>query len=505
MSLVVAAAAVCFLFVLTACTAPVYVTPTGDDDAPGTRRRPLASLRGARDAVRRLREAGPTGDITVWFAGGTYRLDETVVFGPADSAPDGSNVVYSALPGHCPVFSSGVRITGWRKLTSYPEALPAKVRGKVYVADSPDGLDRIHTLFEGERRLPLARCKGFIPPQEEDIGGAGVLLAGYGPGTKDVNRRNRIVNNDIHHVGQTYWHSAAIFTWQSGENLIAHNHIHHTPYTAIVVSGRIGMDPSGRSECSKTVRWKEAREVLGGRGGSWKQREPLLHSRKNIVEYNDIHDVMEVLEDGNCVYVSGCGGGNVVRYNWLHNCESIHMAEGIRCDDDQHETIIHGNVLWRIGGLATYIAIKGVNHVTNNIMACPVRATYRGMLSLECAPVAGSLVQRNIFYAVNRNDIPCYQGMTYYRNIARLADCQADFNVYHNTADPAWGFRHLHRERGNGIEAHSLPVDPMFLDAENGELRLEKGSAAWKLGFEPIDMARMGLQGKVGPAAVDKQ
>ena len=33
------------------------------------------------------------------------------------------------------------------------------------------------------------------------IGGTGVLLQGYGPGTKDVNQRNRVVGNHIHHNG----------------------------------------------------------------------------------------------------------------------------------------------------------------------------------------------------------------------------------------------------------------------------------------------------------------
>ena len=41
----------------------------------------------------------------------------------------------------------------------------------------------------------------------EHMGGGGILLAGYGPGTKDVNKNNLIFNNHIHHVGEIYWHS----------------------------------------------------------------------------------------------------------------------------------------------------------------------------------------------------------------------------------------------------------------------------------------------------------
>ena len=36
-------------------------------------------------------------------------------------------------------------------------------------------------------------------------GHMGILLCGYGPGTKDVNRNNIIRNNIVHHVGEIIW------------------------------------------------------------------------------------------------------------------------------------------------------------------------------------------------------------------------------------------------------------------------------------------------------------
>ena len=38
----------------------------------------------------------------------------------------------------------------------------------------------------------------------EHMGGAGILLCGYGPGTKDVNKNNLVYNNHIHHMGRIY-------------------------------------------------------------------------------------------------------------------------------------------------------------------------------------------------------------------------------------------------------------------------------------------------------------
>ena len=97
----------------------------------------------------------------------------------------------------------------------------------------------------------------------EHVGGTGILLAGYGPGTKDVNKNNLVTDNRVHHVGELLHHSPGIFAWQSGDNRIANNLIHHTPYTAIVVSGRISWDRTGSGECAKTVRREEIEKALG--------------------------------------------------------------------------------------------------------------------------------------------------------------------------------------------------------------------------------------------------
>ncbi|MFM7412979.1 MAG: hypothetical protein ACKO6E_07210 [Planctomycetota bacterium] len=105
--------------------------------------------------------------------------------------------------------------------------------------------------------------------------GAGILLAGYGPGLKDVNRDNEITRNHVHHVGRLWWHCIGIWAWQSGHNRIAHNHVHHVPYTGIAVTGRIGWDRSGQAECSRTVRWQDVGAATGGE--PWDQRERFLH------------------------------------------------------------------------------------------------------------------------------------------------------------------------------------------------------------------------------------
>jgi hypothetical protein len=94
----------------------VHVAPTGDDAGDGSQAKPVASLIGARDAVRRLRAVGKAGPVRVVVADGTYRVAEPLVLRPEDGGSAEAPVRYEAAPGAKPVFSGGRQITGFRAL-----------------------------------------------------------------------------------------------------------------------------------------------------------------------------------------------------------------------------------------------------------------------------------------------------------------------------------------------------------------------------------------------------
>ena len=114
----------------------LYVSPAGDDANPGTKDQPLATLGGARDAVRQVNR-DMTGDIVVVLAGGTYSISKPVVFDHRDSATGGHQIVYRSRrrrigrhqrrPGHH-------RLATRRRRTLegiyQPEQLPPVVRGR---------------------------------------------------------------------------------------------------------------------------------------------------------------------------------------------------------------------------------------------------------------------------------------------------------------------------------------------------------------------------------------
>lgn len=91
----------------------IYVSPLGEDDAPGTRSNPLRTLEGARDAVRRLLRT-TNGNIRVRLLGGTYRLNRELLLDHRDSGRGGHQVFWEAEPGQRPRISGSIPVTNFK-------------------------------------------------------------------------------------------------------------------------------------------------------------------------------------------------------------------------------------------------------------------------------------------------------------------------------------------------------------------------------------------------------
>jgi len=52
----------------------------------------------------------------------------------------------------------------------------------------------------------------------------------------------------------------------------------------------------------------------------------------------------------------------------------------------------------------------------------------------------------------------------------------------------------LKKLQGDGVDASSLAVDPMFVDPINGDFRFKLGFPALKMGIVPFDMSKVGLR-----------
>ncbi|MFC1762470.1 right-handed parallel beta-helix repeat-containing protein [Planctomycetota bacterium] len=337
-----------------------------------------------------------------------------------------------------------------------------------------------------------AQRNRVIDCEFEYLGEAGLLLAGYGPGSKDVNKHNDIINNHIHHFSEIMWHSPGIWAWQSGYNRIKNNHIHHNNYSSVLLTCRIKPNRNANSEGGRTVRRAElpnrAKQDVNATYEGWKRREPYLHSRHNRVEYNEITHAWQKMGDGNAIYVSGAGSGNIVRYNYIHdNLTQNIIFDVVRCDDDQHETLIYGNILFNNYCRGGAIHSKGKNDVVNNVI---VRQA-GGHISYGQYPPDGAVVQKNIVYASSKRR-PVQAGKSLVDKPISLAAVDIDSNLYFHADGPEWVEQHFASMRAQGNEKASLFGDPLFANPGKGDFSFRPDSPALKLGIEPLDTSKMG-------------
>lgn len=128
-----------------ACAATFHVAPDGNDawsgriEKPNAARTdgPLASLEGARDAVRRLNQQGPlTEPVRILIGDGSYALNKTLVLGSMDSGTEDCPISYEAAEGAKPVFSGGKAIGGFKPVGDglWAADIPEVKSGDLYFA-----------------------------------------------------------------------------------------------------------------------------------------------------------------------------------------------------------------------------------------------------------------------------------------------------------------------------------------------------------------------------------
>lgn len=96
---------------------------------------PLASLEGARDAIRRLKSTkNLTAAIRVQVAAGTYRMTKPIVFTPEDSGTAVCPIRYEAAESTRPLFTGGREITGFQPKDKgvWSVQIPEVAEGKWY-------------------------------------------------------------------------------------------------------------------------------------------------------------------------------------------------------------------------------------------------------------------------------------------------------------------------------------------------------------------------------------
>ncbi|MBT3346542.1 MAG: hypothetical protein HN404_26335 [Gemmatimonadetes bacterium] len=184
----------------------------------------------------------------------------------------------------------------------------------------------------------------------------GVALQGLSPPGADVNYGHLIENNHIHHGGRLVGHGYGVRIGQSGRNRVVHNHIHHMPRYGTTIKG---------------IRYQVLKEQV--EGVAFENRHDFLHSRENVIAYNDIHDVNMDSQDTGALESWGSGRDNVYDHNLIHDTgnDRFNLQSGIYLDDASDYFTVTNNIIYGVVGTGGDQAIfaKGIGHrIYNNIL-----------------------------------------------------------------------------------------------------------------------------------------
>jgi len=91
----------------------IHVSHQGDDASDGSANHPLASIPAAQLRVRDLLSRGHASPVEVLIAGGTWRLNQPLVFDHRDASAQ-APVTYRSAPGEQAVLSGGLELSNWR-------------------------------------------------------------------------------------------------------------------------------------------------------------------------------------------------------------------------------------------------------------------------------------------------------------------------------------------------------------------------------------------------------
>jgi hypothetical protein len=212
------------IFVLSLCLTAaasatnLYIAPDGSDNWSGTRPSPnaqrsdgpLATLTGARDAIRKLKETeslGP-GPVYVNIGGGNYFVNQPLDLTWQDSGSSESSIVYRASDTGRPVFSGARAISGWKDLD----------RG-LWRAQLPPDLAtwRFEQLWvNGRRAVPARSPNKFYyyalrqaNPADDITHGdpSTVRLRAFGADPKDIAQLAGLTPAELHDVVVVAFHS----------------------------------------------------------------------------------------------------------------------------------------------------------------------------------------------------------------------------------------------------------------------------------------------------------
>ena len=293
-------------------------------------------------------------------------------------------------------------------------------------------------------------------------GGGGIICRNYD------DEINVFKYNHIHHCGEVY-PSAVGVNIDDGGGLYAHNLIHNIAHSGIY-----------------TRHWAAKGQPI--------QREN--QEQGLIIEYNEIYDVMERINDGGGLFVRDAN--IIIRNNLIHDVYSYSSrcpGWGIYLGCETRDALVENNIVYRTREVVHVWYYDRNIVMENNIFM-------EGEISQINYQNPRELTHENIKCLRN---IFCYSGEKshlYRISHDRSLPVESDYNLYFHaggkpiTNTGIQGMSTFEEWQKSGLDAHSIVADPLFVDPANDNYSLKPDSPAFKLGFKPIDMSTVGLRGR---------
>ncbi len=153
---------------------------------------------------------------------------------------------------------------------------------------------------------------------------------------------NTVRANVIERCGQQFFGAVGLWVGLARDTRIHHNTLRHHPYTGVSVGWVWNPTPS---PC-----------------------------KGNVVEFNHIHDVMQVLSDGGGIYTLGLQPGSILRGNLIHGVPiNAGRAEsnGIFMDEGSTDLLVENNVIFDTHRSSIRFHQAGRNLLRGNTLVTP--------------------------------------------------------------------------------------------------------------------------------------
>jgi len=217
---------------------------------------------------------------------------------------------------------------------------------------------------------------------------------------------------------------------------------------------------------------------------------PPNRARDNIIEYNHVHHLgAGALGTHGAIYFIGIQPGTTARYNLVHHIGG--RGSGIVLDNACVGIVVEYNVVHH----CDYSALMSNHNVLGNIVQNNIFAFARDQQVHRIGDMPKDHARIHQTAVLYRNIFCWKDSKLFKRDSWPNYDVIMDYNLYFDATEgrptKLQTFT-LDEWKKKGLDQHSIVADPLFTDPDNGAFTLRPNSPAFKLGFRPIDLSRVG-------------